>query len=214
LFLNPTTIIARIQVQEKKSKTPISGANVAIYNQETKKEKTLQTDENGYLELTVDRFQGYYTNASKKGYISAETNFKTTGYSDKFVVLELELSKISLGERFKIDNIFYDYDAATLREESEIALDKLAEFILENGLKIELSSHTDSRGSKRYNQTLSQRRAQSCVDYLIEKGVPKSKIVARGYGESKLVNHCKDGAECSEEEHQENRRTEVKILGL
>lgn len=214
LFLNPTTIIARIQVQEKKSKTPISGANVAIYNQETKKEKTLQTDENGYLELTVDRFQGYYTNASKKGYISAETNFKTTGYSDKFVVLELELSKISLGERFKIDNIFYDYDAATLREESEIALDKLAEFILENGLKIELSSHTDSRGSKRYNQTLSQRRAQSCVDYLIEKGVPKSKIVARGYGESKLVNHCKDGVECSEEEHQENRRTEVKILGL
>jgi len=214
LFLNPTTIMVRIQVQEKKSKTPISEANVTLYNQETKKDTTIKSDENGYLELTVDRFQGYYTNASKKGYISAEANFKTTGYSDKFVVLELELSKISLGEKFKIDNIFYDYDAATLREESEVALDKLAEFILENGLKVELSSHTDSRGSKRYNQNLSQRRAQSCVDYLIEKGVSKSKIVARGYGESKLVNQCKDGVDCTEEEHQENRRTEVKILGL
>lgn len=214
LFLNPTNIMVRIQVKEKKSKTPIDGASVTLYNQETKKDTTLITDENGYLELTVDRFQDFYANASKKGYISAEENFKTTGYSDKYLELELELSKISLGERFKIDNIFYDYDAATLREESEIALDKLAEFILDNGLKVELSSHTDARGSRRYNQNLSQKRAQSCVDYLIEKGVPKSKIVARGYGESQLVNKCKDGVDCSEEEHQENRRTEVKILGL
>jgi outer membrane protein OmpA-like peptidoglycan-associated protein len=214
LFLNPTTIAVRIQVQEKKSKTPIGGASVSIYNKETKKDTTLKTNEDGYLELTVDRFQDFYSNASKKGYISGEANFKSTGYSDKYVKLELELSKISLGERFKIDNIFYDYDAATLREESTIALDKLSEFILDNGIKVELSSHTDSRGSRRYNQSLSQKRAQSCVDYLIEKGVPKSKIVARGYGESRLVNKCKDGVDCPEEEHQENRRTEVKILGL
>jgi outer membrane protein OmpA-like peptidoglycan-associated protein len=214
LYLNPTTIMVRIQVLEKGSETPIEGAKVSVYNQSTKEEVNELTDENGYLELIAARFQGYYTNAAKKGYISAETNFKTLDYSDKYVKLELELSKISIGERFKIDNIFYDFDAATLREESEVALDKLADFILENGLKVELSSHTDSRGSTRYNQSLSQRRAQSCVDYLIEKGVPKSKIIARGYGESKLVNHCKDGVDCSDEEHQENRRTEVKILGI
>merc|ERR1711916_1767 len=101
---------------------------------------------------------------------------------------------------------------ASLREESKTSLDKLAQFLIANDLKIELSAHTDSRGSRRYNQDLSQRRAQSCVDYLIEKGVPKNAIKARGYGESRLVNECKDGVECSEEKHQENRRTEVEIL--
>jgi len=92
------------------------------------------------------------------------------------------------------------------------SLDKLADFLLKNNLKIELSAHTDSRGSNSYNQRLSQARAQSCVDYLIKKGVAKSNIKAKGYGEYQLVNKCKNGVKCSEEEHQENRRTEVKIL--
>jgi outer membrane protein OmpA-like peptidoglycan-associated protein len=92
------------------------------------------------------------------------------------------------------------------------ALDKLVAFITENKLKIELSSHTDARGNAAYNQKLSQARAQSCVDYLIKKGVPKTSIVAKGYGETQLLNRCKDGVQCSEEEHQENRRTEIKIL--
>ena len=101
---------------------------------------------------------------------------------------------------------------STLRPESKSSLDKLAEFIIYNDLKIELSAHTDSRGSSSYNQRLSQARAQSCVDYLISKGVRKDRILAKGYGETMLVNKCKDGVQCSEEEHQENRRTEVRIL--
>lgn len=107
-----------------------------------------------------------------------------------------------------------DLNEATLREESKTSLDRLAEFLIENNLKIELSAHTDSRGSKRYNKDLSQRRAQSCVNYLIEKGVSRYNIVAKGYGETRLVNECKDGVECPEEKHQENRRTEVKILEI
>jgi outer membrane protein OmpA-like peptidoglycan-associated protein len=77
---------------------------------------------------------------------------------------------------------------------------------------VELSAHTDSRGSSKDNLNLSQKRAQSCVDYLIQKGVPKANIVAKGYGEGKLVNKCSDGVECTEEEHQANRRTEIKVL--
>ena len=81
-------------------------------------------------------------------------------------------------------------------------------------IKVELSAHTDSRGSSRDNLNLSQRRAQSCVNYLIKKGIPKGNIVAKGYGEEKLVNGCKDNVECTEEEHQANRRTEIKVLSV
>jgi len=93
-------------------------------------------------------------------------------------------------------------------------LDKLSDFINKNDLRIELSAHTDARGSASYNQKLSQARAQSCVDYLLKKGVKATNIKAKGYGESQLMNHCKDNVTCSEEEHQENRRTEVKILEI
>jgi len=77
---------------------------------------------------------------------------------------------------------------------------------------IELSSHTDSRGSNAYNATLSQCRADAAVDYIVGKGISISRIVPKGYGESRLVNECADGVNCSEPKHQENRRTEFNIL--
>jgi outer membrane protein OmpA-like peptidoglycan-associated protein len=94
-------------------------------------------------------------------------------------------------------------------------MDKLAKFLIENNnIKVELSSHTDSRASDKYNLTLSQKRAQSCVTYLISKGVLSANIIAKGYGETKPVNKCTNGVKCSEEEHQANRRTELKILDI
>ena len=77
---------------------------------------------------------------------------------------------------------------------------------------LELSSHTDSRGGDARNLVLSQQRAQSCVDYLISIGINKNNIVAKGYGETKLINRCKNGVTCTEDEHQKNRRTEIKVL--
>jgi outer membrane protein OmpA-like peptidoglycan-associated protein len=79
-------------------------------------------------------------------------------------------------------------------------------------LKVELSSHTDSRGSIAYNDKLSNNRSSSCVDYIISKGISSKMISAKGYGESMLLNQCKDGVQCSDEEHQLNRRTELKLL--
>ncbi|MEQ8531099.1 MAG: OmpA family protein, partial [Imperialibacter sp.] len=79
-------------------------------------------------------------------------------------------------------------------------------------LKIELGSHTDSRGSASYNLSLSQKRAESAAKFLILQGVAANRIVPKGYGESKVLNGCGDGVACSADEHQENRRTEIKIL--
>jgi len=80
-------------------------------------------------------------------------------------------------------------------------------------LKFELRSHTDCRGSEAFNVGLSDRRAEAAAAYLIKKGVPRSSIISKGYGEQFLINDCRDGKECTEQQHQQNRRTEFMVIG-
>jgi len=113
----------------------------------------------------------------------------------------------------KIDNIYYDYNKSTIKEESSPVLEIIVEYLNVNPtIKVELSAHTDSRGGDRYNLNLSAKRAKSVVAYLVGKGIKKTRLVPIGYGEKKLVNNCSNGLECSEEQHQQNRRVELKIL--
>lgn len=212
LILKPTTIQIHLRVVEKDTDKVIPMATTTITDYNIKWDSTLITNDEGMVTLTVDRNKVLWAHGAKKGYIDGDVSFNTSNETDKVIDIELSLPPIKKGEKFKLENIFYDLNKSTLREESMSSLDKLAEFLLKNDLKIELSAHTDSRGSNGYNQRLSQARAQSCVDYLIKKGVSKANIKAKGYGEYQLVNRCKNGVKCSEEEHQENRRTEVKIL--
>ncbi len=212
LLLKPTTISIHLRVIEKESRTIIPEATTTISNYDTGWDTTLITNAEGLITLTVDRNIVFWAHGAKKGFINADISFNTSNEDGKIIDLELELPKIKKGEKFKLENIFYDLNESTLRPESMASLDRLGDFLLKNNLKIELSAHTDSRGSGTYNQRLSKARAQSCVDYLLKIGIPVSNIKAKGYGETELVNHCKDGVSCSEEEHQENRRTEVKIL--
>lgn len=111
--------------------------------------------------------------------------------------------------------IFYELGSARLTSDSRSVIDdKLLSLMREKPLiRIEISSHTDSRGSSTSNQALSQRRAESVVSYLINRGIKKSRLVATGYGETRLKNRCADGVDCSEAEHQQNRRTEFRVIG-
>lgn len=125
---------------------------------------------------------------------------------------EIPLEKIEIGKAIELENIYYDLDKSDIRSDAAIELNKLVTILLDNpGIKIELSSHTDSRGSDRYNQRLSQRRAESAVEYIISQGIEDERITAKGYGETKLVNECRNGVKCSDEEHQRNRRTEFSV---
>ncbi len=110
--------------------------------------------------------------------------------------------------------INYDLNSALLTEESKSLIDDNLVALMKNkpGLRIEIASHTDSRSDDSYNMTLSQQRAQSVVNYLVSKGISRNRLVARGYGESRLKNGCSNGVECSEDEHYQNRRTEFRIL--
>lgn len=131
------------------------------------------------------------------------------------IYVEEEVDKVQVGKVFVLDNIFYDLDKSNIRPDAAIELDKLVVIMNDNPtLKIELSSHTDSRGSDSYNMALSNRRAKSAVKYIIYNGISKDRIVAIEYGETKLINHCSNGVNCSKAEHQANRRTEMKVLEL
>jgi len=111
-------------------------------------------------------------------------------------------------------NIYWDYNSATLTPAAKREIDtKLLSFLLENpNVVVEIASHTDSRGSKEYNKALSQRRADAVKNYLISKGISPDRIISKGYGEERLLNNCSDGVPCTEAQHQENRRTEFRVV--
>ncbi len=111
--------------------------------------------------------------------------------------------------------IYHDFNKASVKELDSKTLNKILRVMNENpNIIIEVASHTDSRGEALYNETLSRRRAQRVEQYLIKNGVAKDRIRASGYGETQVVNHCVDGVKCSEKEHQENRRTEIRVVGV
>ena len=123
--------------------------------------------------------------------------------------------KVKIEEKKVIEfhNMYFDFGKADLKPETILILDKLAKVMHDNPkMEIELSAHTDSKSSKRFNLKLSQKRANNAKKYLLTKGIKSYRIIAKGYGESRLLNRCKDGVDCTEEEHAINRRIEVKIL--
>ena len=123
--------------------------------------------------------------------------------------------KVKIEEKKIIEfhNMYFDFGKADLKDETIKILDKLAKVMNDNHkMQIELSAHTDSKSSKKFNLKLSKKRADNAKNYLLSKGIKSFRIIAKGYGESKLLNRCKDGVKCTEEEHAQNRRIEVKIL--
>ncbi|MFN8115683.1 MAG: OmpA family protein [Bacteroidia bacterium] len=153
--------------------------------------------------------KNYGIAVKKDGYLFHSENFDLKA-SEEFQEVEkdIALKPIEVGQSIILKNIFFDFDKATIRPESANELDRLIKLLTENPtLKIELGSHTDSKGSDEYNQKLSQSRSQSVVTYLIGKGIATDRLVAKGYGETVPV-----ATNDTEAGRQENRRTEFKIL--
>src|SRR5690606_19083468 len=125
---------------------------------------------------------------------------------------EFEEIEVTLNEAIRLNNIYYDFDDDKILPDAEQDLQVLLDLMNEHkNMKIELSSHTDSRGNDEYNAALSQRRAESARQWLLQKGIAADRIVAKGYGEAQILNQCVNGIKCTDEEHRFNRRTEFKI---
>lgn len=169
----------------------------------------------GTFEFVLDRDQAYTVLGQKEGYHADSAKVNTMGIvqSDTLEVALLLEPVFQVGQTFELEDIYYDFDKHNIRPDAAAILDELVRTMRDNPtLKIELSSHTDSRGSDEYNLALSQRRAQAAVDYLVGRGIARDRMVAQGYGETMLVNECSNGVPCSREQHQANRRTEVTVL--
>lgn len=126
-----------------------------------------------------------------------------------------DLTMFRKGDIIQIDNIHYDLNKFNIRPDAAAELDKVVGLMTKYpGMSIEMRSHTDSRATNDYNATLSSNRAKAAVAYLKAKGVSAKRMVAKGYGETLLLNKCRDGVNCAEADHQKNRRTEIKILKI
>lgn len=119
-----------------------------------------------------------------------------------------------VGDVIKVDNINYELNKSKLDMKNSRGLKEVIQLLKDNKISVEIRSHTDSKGSSKYNAELSQQRAQSIYDYLVANGVNKYRLKYKGYGETMLSNKCKDGVSCSDSQHGENRRTDFKVIGL
>jgi outer membrane protein OmpA-like peptidoglycan-associated protein len=175
------------------------------------------TDNDAEVSFTVDPTLEYRLYGEKQGFFPDSLRISgLTGDKDTTIRVTLNLQPVfKKGDRFILENILYDFDKHNIRPDAAAILDKLVATMRDNPtLKIELSSHTDSRGTQTYNERLSQRRAQAAVDYLVKRGIARDRMVAKGYGETRLLNRCADGVSCTAAEHQANRRTEVEVLDI
>jgi len=176
------------------------------------------TDTEGRTFFSLEGETDYIFKASKgTKYIAKTADFSTKKIiGDKHLIitltLEFVLDSIIEGAPISIPNIYYDFDKWNIRSDAAKVLDEIVGILKDNSkITAEMGSHTDSRGSTSYNEKLSQKRAEQVVKYLSSKGIDKGRLVAKGYGESKLINKCIDGVECTEFEHQKNRRTTFTI---
>ena len=174
--------------------------------------KTIRTDAEGKIFANIPKNGNYEITASKVGYNPTRIILNTST-SGSEVKQDITIKKTQEGAIVRLDNILYEFNKFDLTKESKNELDTLAAFLKENkNVTVEVSSHTDCRGTTQYNQKLSQQRGQSCANYLVTKGVKRDVLIVKNYGESKPLNHCIDGVECSEELHRVNRRTEFQLI--
>jgi peptidoglycan-associated lipoprotein len=218
-YMTPLKFTLAGTVFNIKTNEILPGAIVVLEVNDTLK-LTTEADESGSYFFDLDRESDYIVSANKKYYFDSEPKTLSTiglEVSEDFI-RDLYLDPF-LPKEIELVGIFYGLDSFNLRPESIPVLDSLYEILTNHPyVVIELASHTDCRATMEYNQTLSENRAKSVVDYLIYKGIPEDRLIPKGYGETQLANHCScengagPGLDCTEEEHQQNRRTTFKIV--
>ncbi|HRX29873.1 MAG TPA: OmpA family protein [Saprospiraceae bacterium] len=201
----------------RKEKLPEVKLNINLQDNTVNK---MVSDANGQAFSEIKLGKNYKLNASKPGYLSKAMDIDTRNLSlsdsvtSHTVNVSITLNKIYYDKEIVLENIYYDFNKWNIREDAKPILDELADMLLINkNISIELSSHTDCRGDEEYNIELSQKRAESAVEYLISKNIDPIRLIAKGYGESQALDNCLCD-ECNEAQHQKNRRTSFRIIKL
>lgn len=202
----------------------IPNAMIRILNTTTGAQEETRSNANGQFDYCLDIGYEYTITALKDGYSEGVETISTTGANVNDLELTVRLEPVSKeivskpikeGSILVLENIYYDFDKYFIRRGAAQELDALGQLMRRYpSMEIQLIAHTDSHGDDDYNLDLSVKRADSARRYLIQKGVEGYRIEAFGYGEQQLRNQCSNGVKCSEQEHQFNRRTEVKVIRI
>lgn len=216
IAIKPIVVLVKGRVYDRESGQPVNGASVSATNLGGNNQWKIKTNDKGLFSAELPLKDVFGIMASKETYFnSANKRVSTLDITkDSTIEIELPLDLVPPADvELTLEGIYYDLDKWDIRPDAAKVLDSMAIILRFNpNLVIELASHTDSRAPAPYNLELSQKRAKSCVDYLVSKGIAKDRLVPVGYGETKLVNDCSDDVDCSEEEHQQNRRTTIRVL--
>jgi outer membrane protein OmpA-like peptidoglycan-associated protein len=200
-----------VSVFNRADSSLLEGVQLTLMNVKTKKGEVMTSDAEGRAYFTITPRSFYNLSSQMPGYLLSEINGINTGKIKQGEIMKvaLPLDPLVIGGAFKVDNVNYAYGKATLQRSAFKELNKVVKFMKDNPtVKIELGSHSDSRGSLAGNMKLSKQRAQACVTYLVKKGIAKNRIVPKGYGPTKpLIKKAR-----TEKQHAKNRRTEIKIL--
>jgi outer membrane protein OmpA-like peptidoglycan-associated protein len=224
LLLNNLNFLLEGVTEECTKKKILGDVQIELTNKSTGVVTKTKSGPDGVFNFNLEPNTDYSIVGARDGYFSGIQEISTKGLNRSqtlYVKLTLCVEVLEVGTKIVLRNIYYDFDKCNIRSDASAELDRLVQIMKDNpGMEIELSSHTDQRGSDAYNNKLSQCRAESAVAYIIGKGISKTRIKAKGYGESQLLQDCNLDPACPQTSkgdcpcHQNNRRTEVKITKM
>ncbi len=201
-------------VRDNKTNVLLPGVNVRLIDETGKVIEEYTTDASGSYSFEVDCDKKYTVLAEKEDYKNDQKDVLTDNEDEKVNKADLNLVPLIIDNQIVINPIFFDFDKWNIRTDAQYELENIVDVMRKHpSMVIKIESHTDSRGSDRYNMKLSDRRAKSTRDYIISRGIDANRIEsAIGYGETQLLNKCSNGVKCSKEEHQLNRRSYFYIV--
>jgi len=206
-------------VRDKISNKVLVGATVKVIDENNEEILSTITDSEGNYTLSLDCNQGNFVRALTHGYVPSEEYLERSDSKPKIIDFYLERDTVTAGfgddlaKLLQLSTIYFDFDKYNIRSDSEVEVEKvIAAMEKYPSLKIKVNSHTDSRGKDSYNLWLSQKRAESTVNYMVAKGIAAERLQGEGFGETKLFNKCGNGVSCSKVDHELNRRSEFIIL--
>lgn len=204
-------------IVDKDSKKSIGQGSITVLDDQFQVVQTLSPNADGTIDIKgISCDKNYFIQLVSPDYQTKEIALVKS--TDVPAVYELELNQKpiakgdDLAKLIGIKMVYFDLDKWNIRPDAAYELEKIASILEENPtLKIDVRAHTDSRQTAAYNAKLSERRAQSIIAWLVQRGIAANRLSGRGYGESQLTNRCSDGVSCSDDEHQANRRSEFVV---
>lgn len=205
-------LLVNVSVFDANTNKPLANTRLSLFDGQNNQLTSQTSSPQGKTAFTLACNQEHIIQAAKAGYESGAETIPASKNGERNIQISLKpVDEIVEGDRINLEPIYFDFDKAEITPKAALELDKLVNIMKKHSdINIKVEAHTDNRGKDEYNLNLSKRRAKSTVDYIISQGIDKSRISGDGFGAKKPLHDC--GSDCSEKQHDENRRSEFIII--